>query len=256
MKDPNDYNVRAVERALQILDCFDDEHPERGISDISLAVDLHKSTTHRIVTTLLNHGYLERAEDDQRYRLGLQLASLGYKVIQRVDARQEALPFMNEMVKKWDETCDLSIFDQDQVFYLEVLYGTHALSITATVGQRLPAHCTASGKLFLAHLTPTELEGYFRTPLKKHTENTIISPDVLRKQFDIILKQGYSYDDEELELGVRAIAAPIRSRDGKVIAAISIPGPINRMIPKRVSEISRSLMETTNKVSLRMGWKI
>ena len=80
MKDPNDYNVRAVERAIQILNCFDNDNSQRGVSEIAQAVGLHKATTHRIVTTLLNYGYLERAEDEQRYRLGLQLASLGYKV--------------------------------------------------------------------------------------------------------------------------------------------------------------------------------
>lgn len=256
MKDPNDYNVRAVERALQILNCFDDENPIRGISEISLAVDLHKSTTHRIVTTLLNYGFLEREEDEGRYRLGLQLASLGVQVIQRVDARKEALPFMNDLVDQWDETCDLSIFDQHQVFYVEVLYGTHALSITATVGQRLPAHCTASGKLFLAHLPQEELDLYFQEPLKKYTDFTITAAATLQPQLMKILEQGYSYDDQEMELGVRAIAAPVFDFEGKVIAAMSIPGPINRMKPDRVAEIARSLQDTANQVSRRLGWKM
>ena len=98
MKDPTDYNVRAVERALQIMECFDDEHPERGISDIAQAVGLHKATAHRIVTTLVNYGYLERVEDGQKYRLGLELPNLGYKVLRRMDLRREAVPFMKQLV--------------------------------------------------------------------------------------------------------------------------------------------------------------
>jgi len=256
MKDPKDYNVRAVERALQILNCFNDEHPERGISEIAQAVDLHKSTTHRIVTTLLNYGFLERNENEQRYRLGLQMAALGVKVFRRMNARQEALPFMNELVNKWDETCDLCIFDQNQVFYVEVLQGKHALTIAANVGHRLPAHCTASGKLFLAHLTSHEFDQFLEKPLREFTEKTITSPDILRKQLVTIRQQGYSIDDEELESGIRAVAAPIRDIGGEIIAAISIPGPVNRMTSERISDITASLLDKTQIVSRRMGWKM
>ena len=184
MKDPNEYNVRAVERALQIMGCFDDEHPERGISEIAQAVGLHKATAHRIVTTLVNYGYLERAADGQKYRLGLELTNLGFKVIRRMDLRREALPFMKQLVQEWDETCDLSIFDQGKVFYIEVLRGNRALTIAAAVGQRLPAHCTASGKLFLAYLPPAELDAILNQPLASYTEKTITSPDELRKQLE------------------------------------------------------------------------
>ena len=92
MKDPTDYNVRAVERALQILSSFDDQHPERGLSDIAQEVDLHKATTHRIVTTLVNYGFLERAADNQKYRLGLRLTDLGFKAIRRMDPDRLRLP--------------------------------------------------------------------------------------------------------------------------------------------------------------------
>ena len=98
MKDQSEYNVRAIERALQILDCFGDKNPERGVSEIAKAVNLHKATTHRIVTTLLNYGYLERADDDQRYCLGLKLAGLGFSVIRRMDLRREAIPYMTSFL--------------------------------------------------------------------------------------------------------------------------------------------------------------
>jgi DNA-binding IclR family transcriptional regulator len=253
MKDPNEYNVRAVERALQILSCFDDEHPERGISEIAQVVDLHKATAHRIVATLVNYGYIERTADKQKYRLGLELASLGFKVIRRMDLRREALQYMKQLVRKWDETCDLSIFDQGRVFYIEVLRGTHALNIAAAVGQRLPAHCTASGKLFLAYLPPAELDAILKQPMESFTDRTITSPDILLRQLEIIRRQGYAEDDEEMEPGVWAVAAPIRNRQGSVIAAMSIPSPISRVTPERISEIAKSLTETTAEISRRMG---
>jgi DNA-binding IclR family transcriptional regulator len=255
-KDPTDYNVRAVERALQIMGCFDDEHPERGISEIAQVVDLHKATAHRIVTTLVNYGFLERAADGQKYRLGLELTNLGFKVIRRMDLRTEALPFMTQLVQEWDETCDLSIFDQGQVFYIEVLRGNRALNIAAAIGQRLPAHCTASGKLFLAHLPPGELDTILNQPLALYTDKSTTSPDELRKQLEIIHRQGYAIDLEELEVGVCAVAAPIFNRQGTIIAAMSIPSPTSRMTPERIPEIAEALKEATTAVSRRMGSRI
>ena len=256
MKDQSEYNVRAVERALQILDCFDDKNPERGVSEIAQAVSLHKATTHRIVTTLLNYGYLERADDDLGYRLGLKLAGLGFKVIRRMDLRREALPYMAQLVEKWDETCDLSIFDMERVFYVDVLRGSHALTIAAAVGQRLPAHCTASGKLFLAQLPPDKLESFLTKPLHAYTEKTITSADELRLQLETIRQQGYSFDDEELEDGIRAIAAPILNHKGEIIAAVSIPGPTNRITEIRFPDLVDSLIKAATTISLRMGWQI
>lgn len=254
MKNPNEYNVRAVERALQILECFDDQHPERGISEIAQAVELHKATAYRIVTTLVNYGYLEWIAESQKYRLGLELTSLGAKVIRRMDLRQEALPFMKELVQKWDETCDLSIFDQGKVFYIEVLRGDHALTISAAVGQRLPAHSTASGKLFLAHLDENDLNEILEQPLKKYTKTTITSPDELRKQFATICEQGYSVDYEEYEEGVCALAAPIFNRMGSVIATIGSPSPTSRMTPERIAQIAESFKEAARSISQRMGY--
>ena len=254
MKDPNDYNVRAVERALQIMGCFDDEHPERGISDIAQAVGLHKATAHRIVTTLVNYGYLERAADEQKYRLGLELPNLGYKVIRRMDMRREAHPFMKQLVEEWDETCDLSIFDQGKIFYIEVLRGNRALNISAAVGQRMPAHATASGKLFLAYLPSAELDALLSQPLDSYTKNTLTSPDELRKQLGKIRQQGFAVDYEEYEPGVCAIAAPIFNRGGKVIAAIGGPSPMSRMTPERISKIADAFKDAAKAISQRMGY--
>jgi IclR family KDG regulon transcriptional repressor len=168
--------------------------------------------------------------------------------------RREALPFMKQLVQEWDETCDLSIFDSNNVFYVEVLQGSRALRIAAAVGQRLPAHCTASGKLFLAHLSPVELDVILGQPLASFTEKTITVPAELRKQLEIIRSQGYAMDYEEVETGVCAVAAPIYNRQGRMIAAIGSPNPISRMTPERIQEITASLKEAAQEISRRMGW--
>jgi IclR family KDG regulon transcriptional repressor len=255
MKDPQEYNVRAVERALQILSCFDDEHPERGVSEIALEVGLHKATAHRIVTTLLNSGYLERTADEQRYRLGVHLADLGCKVLRRMDLRREALPFMEQIVERWDETCDLGLFDRGEVLYIEVIRGSHTLTIAAAVGQRLPAHCTASGKLFLAHLPPHELDAVLSQRPAAYTDKTITDPDLLRQALEVIRQQGYGCDDEEYEVGIRAVSAPIRNHLGKVVAAMSVPGPASRMAPDRLADIASGLEAAGEAISRRLGWQ-
>lgn len=255
MKDPTEYNVRSVERAFQILGCFDDEHPERGISEIAQAVGLHKATAYRIVTTLVNYGYLEWIADAQKYRLGLELTNLGFKVIRRMDLRREALPYMKKFVEDWDETCDLSIYTHGRVFYIEVLRGNHALTIAAAVGQRLPCHSTASGKVFLAYLPQKELDDMLKQPLDAYTENTLTSPDQLRDQLEVIRQQGYATDNEEYEVGIYAIAAPIFNRNGTVIAAIGGPSPTSRMTPERIGGITKAFKEAAQAISYRMGYR-
>jgi len=254
MKDPTDYNVRAVERALQILSSFDDQHPERGLSDIAQEVDLHKATTHRIVTTLVNYGYLERAADGQKYRLGLQLTDLGLKAIHRMDLRREALPYMTQLSQQLEEACDLSIFDRGNVFYIEYVQGPRALTVAAAVGQRLPLYCTASGKLFLANLPSKELDSILSAPMTRYTQKTITDPGKLRQQLGQIRQQGYAVDDEELEVGIRAVSAAIRNQRGSVVACISIPGPTGRMSTDRLPQIADALMDAARSISRRLGW--
>ena len=253
MSETSGANVRAVERALQILACFDDEHPERGITDIAQSVKLHKATTHRIVTTLMSFGYIERAEDGQRYRLGLRLADLGYKVIRRLDLRREAQPYMADLAHRLGETCDLGVYDRGEVLSIEVVQGNHALTIAAAVGRSLPVHATASGKMLLAYMPEKAREEALSRMLAGFTEHTIASADRLRQQLEVIRSQGYAVDDEEFEAGIRAVSAPVCSREGAVVAAMSVAGPASRLSPERMSFVAHELVVAAQAVSHRMG---
>lgn len=255
MKDPTIYHVRALERAIQILSCFDDDHPERGVSEIAEAVGLHKATVHRIMLTLVNGGFLERAPHGERYRLGLRLAEMGLAVVRRLDFRREAMPYMQALHERFGETCDLSIFARGEVLYLEVVQSRHGLQIAARPGQRLPAHCTASGKVFLAFLPADELTQVLSGPLRRYTENTITSPARILRQLEEIRTSGYACDDGEYEAGVRAVAAPIRNDTGEVVAAISMAGPTARMDGGLVAEMAAALVAAADGVSAHMGWQ-
>jgi len=164
-RDPESYNVRAVERAMQILSVFDNEHADRGVSEVAQATGLHKATTHRIMMTLLNGGFLERTPDGERFRLGLRTVELGLVALRDLDFRQAAFPYMQQLVERFQETCDLSIFDRGRVLYVEVVHSEHSLTIAVRVGRHLPVHCTASGRVFLAFLPPEVVEPILSAPL-------------------------------------------------------------------------------------------
>lgn len=248
-KDSKTYNVRAIARAMHILSSFDGEHAERGVSEIAQATGLHKATAHRIIITLLNCGFLERTTDGERFRLGLRMVELGLGALRRLDFRRAAFPYMQQLVERFQETCDLSIFDRGRVLYVEVVHSEHSLTIAARVGRHLPAHCTASGRVFLAFLPPEVVEPILSAPLAVCTEKTITSPARLREELEATRQRGYGLDDEEFEAGIRAVAAPIRDTDGNVIAAMSMPGPSKRLTPERIPELAQALVEAANAVS-------
>jgi DNA-binding IclR family transcriptional regulator len=241
------YNVRSVERAVRILSSLDDEHPERSLSEIAQATGLHKATTHRILMTLLNCGFIEQVDGD-KYRLGLRMAGLSLGVLHHLDFRQEALPHMEQLVERFQETCDLGVFDRGQVLYVEVVQSKHTLTIAARVGRHLPAHCTSGGKVLLAFLPLEIVEPVLSAPLAAYTENTITSPARLREELEVVRQRGYALDDEEFEAGIRAVAVPIRDIEGNVIAHMSMPGPTNRLTPERIPEIAQALMEAADAI--------
>jgi DNA-binding IclR family transcriptional regulator len=254
MKDSNEYNVRAVERAIQILSSFETNNRERGISDIAKSVNLHKATTHRIVQTLLNHGYLERSHDKQKYRLGVRLANIGASVIRSLDLQEETIPYLTGLQKKWGETCVLDIYVEGKVNTLAVLPGRFSLTVKANVGQCFPAHSTASGRLFLANLSHNDLDDYLRKTLANCPEKKSFSDEDLYSQLEVIHQKEYSLDIEAFETGVHVVSAPILNHESNMIAAVSILGPSIRMTDPVLSEITSDLIKAAQEISKRMGW--
>jgi IclR family KDG regulon transcriptional repressor len=136
------------------------------------------------------------------------------------------------------------------MLYVEVVHSERSLTIAARVGRHLPAHCTASGKVLLAFLPPEVVEPVLNVPLAAYTEKTITSPDRLREELKAVRQRGYALADEEFEAGIWAISAPIRDMNGKVVAAMSIPFPTNRLKPERIPELAQALLEAAHAVSV------
>lgn len=252
--DTGRYRIQSVERAVAILNAFSAEEPELGVTELADRLDLHKSTVHRFLVNLEAAGLVERNRLTARYRLGLRIFELGGLVLQQMSLWDEALPFLEGLVRDSGETGHLAVLDGGEAVYIEKVEARKALRIPSAIGRGYPAHATSLGKLLLAHLTADARDLVLaERGLARCTPNTITGRDRLNTELDLIRSQGFAVDDEEYEEGLRCIGAPIVGHTGHVVAAIGIGGPVTRVTPRRVGELAELVMSTAASLSRRMG---
>jgi IclR family KDG regulon transcriptional repressor len=251
---PARYRIQAIERAVAILNAFDAETPELGVTEMSERLGLHKSTVHRFLVNLEAAGLVERNLRSGRYRLGLRVFELGGLVLQQMNLWDEALPFLEGLVRNSGETGHLAVLDGGEAVYIERVEARRALRIPSAVGRGYPAHATNLGKVLLAYLPPDELRAVVEERgLAAHTPHTITDPDRLEAELARVRASGYAVDNEEYEEGLRCIGAPIRDHTGNVVAALGIGGPVTRVTPARVGELAQLVMAAAEGLSRRLG---
>jgi IclR family transcriptional regulator, KDG regulon repressor len=250
----NRTRLSSVANSLRLIKAFSEDHYEIGISDLAKRLGLAKSTVHRLASTLLDQGMLEQNEGDGKYRLGLALFELGTLVRRKMDFTVEARPFLRTLMEKTGETVHLAILDHDSVLYIITHESKQALRMGSKVGTRVPVHCTAVGKTLLAFQPEEEIERILARGLPASAPNTLVDAKALRRELVLVRARNYALDDEESEVGLRAIAAPVRSHSGNVVAAISIAGPVHRMTKKMLLGWVRELVGAAEAVSQRLGW--
>lgn len=246
-------SVQVLRRTARLLSSFDHEHPERGVTELAHHLDLPKATVHRILYTLELDGLVQQNLKNGKYCLGVKLAKLGLLALERIDLRQEALPFMGRLVTDYQETVDLAVFDEGQMFYLEVLESPQPVKISAKAGRHLPAHCTASGKAYLAYASEEDLESVLSLGLEPCTPNTICDPEILRDELRLVRERGYAVSEEEYELGISAVAAPVMDSGEQPPAVIAIAGPSYRLSAERLAELGRAARDTAWELSSNLG---
>lgn len=254
----NGYHVRAVARAVDILELLRMSDGGASLNDLAGRSDLAKASIFRMVRTLESTGLVERIPGSDTYRLGVRCLQLGQAYLEQTDLRGEALPTLQRLRQEFDETVHLSVLDDElRVVFLEKLNTTHALGLMSSrVGRTVPSYCTGSGKVLLAELDydpvkVLEANGV----LRRYTSSTIYEPDALRSELKQIREQGYSLDLEEREPGVRCVACPIKAAGGKVIAAVSVSGPTQRL-PVRLlrGELAAAVKAAAAEISIRLGY--
>lgn len=245
--------VRAVERALDILLCFSQEEPVLSLTQIARRLEMSKSTAHRLLGTLENKRFVARDATTGTYHLGYRFIEMASLVSRQVDLLRWVQPYLQRLSEACGETVDLAVLDGAQVTYLQVVESSQRVKIAAAVGQRLPAHCTASGKAFMAFLPDDQVQGILDAGLSCYTDRTRITLSELSEDLCLARERGYALAMGEYETDIHAVAAPILDAAGYPLAAIAIVGPSYRMPRERMPALGRLAQEMTETIRREVG---
>jgi IclR family transcriptional regulator, KDG regulon repressor len=250
------YRIHVIDRAVQILDCFGFDHPELSVSEVGLSTGLHKSTAHRILMALEYNDLIKQNPETGKYHLGIKLFKLGHQAVSQLKLRETCRPFLIRIMNKTEETAHLAVLDDDQVLYLDKVEGPHALRMPSRVGRHIPTYCTSLGKAMLSCLEEQEVKRILRKQaLKAYTPNTVKNLDLLLADLRAIRNRGYSIDNEEIEIGLRCVGAPIKDYTGAMVGAISAAAPSARLSGQKVSSVGKLVMAVAEEISAKLGYE-
>lgn len=247
--------IIAVDRALDILLLLYNNRDEMGISDIGRELELHKSTVHRTLSTLKEKGFVYKNEENDKYWLGIKVYAMGLLVGEKLSLVDIIKPYSKELYEEFHEVVNVSILDQDvNKNYKTIVISKESenkkvLSVNPDVGSSSDAHVSSVGKCLLAFGKDINLEERSDQSLKEYTKNTITNWDDLLEELEKVRQVGYAIDNEEQEIGLYCIGAPILDRRGNAIASISMSGPTGRMKNEDIDDKITKLVETANKIS-------
>jgi IclR family pca regulon transcriptional regulator len=256
--EPSPYVVEALLRGLKVLSLFNRERSALTLTEIVEAAGLNKSTAFRVVATLESAGYLERQKDTRRYQPGLKVLQLGFTAISSLEFRQVARPYLVKLSEETGETVSLSILDGMEVVYVDRVRNRQIVGVVLGTGSQIPAHCASMGKVMLAHLGASELESWLKlAQLSPCTEFSKISRKQLDAELATVRAQGFATNNEELEIGLRAVAAPIWDHNGQVAAAINTSGSVRTISTDRLhKQLAKQVCDTALQISRALGYEM
>jgi IclR family transcriptional regulator, KDG regulon repressor len=247
--------LSSVATAIALLKAFSEDEVEIGVSSLSKRLGVAKSTVHRLAVTLVSEGMLEQNPDTGKYRLGIALFGLGALVRRRMDVSAEARPHLFRLRESTGETVHLAILAGTEIMYIYNLESHHAIRMRSDIGVRKPAYCTAEGLAILAFQPESLVAEIIARGLKARTPKTNTSPKKLWKILEEVRERGYAIEDEQSEVGMRSIAAPIRNSSGDVVAAVGVAGPVQRLSDAVLAQFAPKVVEVADTVSLRIGYR-
>jgi len=247
--------IQSVARAVYILE-YISKHHMVGLSEISRGVGLNKSTTHGLVATLELMDCIRQDQTTGKYTLGLKLLELGQAVLSHMDIRAIAMPHLVHLARKYEETVHLAVLSHDEVVYIDKVDSPRSIRHISQVGGRNPAYCTGVGKVLLAGLSDQKLQKLLKKiKFRQYTPNTISDMNLLKKHLRKVHKDGYALDQEEIEVGLSCVAAPIKNYRDNVIAAISLAGPTSRIANDSLHQLIADVTEIARLISIQLGYK-
>jgi len=254
---------QSLERGLAILSTFNEGTPVLGIAELARAVGLNKSTAFRYVATLAKLGYLQQDPETKRYSLGPRVVDLGFAAINSMEVTRVAGHLLQALSDETGYTVSMAVLDGPDIVYVDRRRSgraaSFAMGLQLHVGSRLPAYCTSMGKVLLAHRDPAELRTLLdRTDLARRGPKTITAREQLVAALARIRHYGIAVNDEELAAGLRSVAAPVRDRSGRVVAAVNIAIHLtvwNTSVEATVSRLEGPLRHTVAEISARLGFR-
>ena len=253
---PSPYRVQVLDRALAIIDTLAGEGPDASLMELSEKLQLHKSTVHRLLMILERHRIVERQPHTGRYQLGLRLFELGSVAIARFNIRERARPHLQRLVIEVDETVHLCVLDSGEVLYLDKIEPSRSVRMASRIGRRNAVHCSAVGKVMLAHLPEREVDQIIeQRGLPRLTTKTMVTIADLKADLKATLKRGYAIDNEEAEEGLRCVGAAILGRNGRPLGAISTSAPSFRLPLDRVPLVAAGVCAAARALSEESGYQ-
>lgn len=248
--------LSSVATAVRLLKTFSEGEAEIGVTTLSKRLGVAKSTVYRLASTLVSEGMLEQNRENDKYRLGLALFGLGALVRQRMNVSTEARPHIFALREATNETVHLAVPDRGQIIYVYDLESTQAIRQRANLGERKPAFCSAEGRAMLAFADPAAVDAIIASGLQPRTPFTDVDPAHLKAALEDVRQKGYAREDEQSEIGMRSLAAPIRDAEGRVVAAVGIAGPTQRLSEDVLARFAPLVVNTAHLISARLGYRL
>ncbi|MFI9048539.1 IclR family transcriptional regulator [Streptomyces sp. NPDC053427] len=244
--------VRSVDRAVTVLEILA-RHGEAGVTEVAEELGVHKSTAFRLLGVLENRGLVTQQREHGKYYLGAGVLRLAGAAAVRLDISRQGTAICRRLADELGETVNIAVLDNNAAVNIMQARGPASVTAQNWLGRRTPLHATSSGKALLAHQPETVQQAVLASTLARLTERTITSAAALRRELAEVVERGFAVAREELELGLRAVAAPVRARDGAVVGAISVSVPAYRLAEERLAEVVERTVAAAGELSRRMG---
>jgi IclR family pca regulon transcriptional regulator len=245
--------VQSLERGLAVIRAFGPEDPELTLSDVARRTGLTRAAARRFLLTLADLGYVR--SDGRRFALTPRVLELGYAYLSSLSLPEIAEPHLERLAAEVRESSSVSVLDGDEIVYVGRVPTSRIMRVAINVGTRFPAYATSMGRVLLAALSDAELEAYLaRAEIRPLTRKAIATPERLREELARIRAQGWALVDQELEEGLRSVAAPIRDREGRVIAAVNVSAHASRASKETVRrQLLPPLLATAARIEADLG---
>ncbi|MFD2252700.1 DNA-binding IclR family transcriptional regulator [Pseudochelatococcus lubricantis] len=246
--------MKSLGKLVKVLECFSTDDRALSLSDICARTGFPRSTTHRLMASLRDVGFLDQDRERDAYRLGLKLFELGSVALSNLDIHREAYPFVDALERMTGHIVTVAIFDGFRAVVIRRTEGGSEAATKSNLIENAPAHCTSVGKASLAFQPAEVIDRLIERGLERFTEATITDGEALRQELTGIRERGYAVDEGEHQPGLRCIGAPIRGQHGKVFAGLSISGPSWQLKKENVEELAKVVTYHADRISRALGY--